>query len=78
MRQAIVLTIISIARRLGLEVIAEGVETEAQRAKLAQLGCLHYPGYLFGRPLPATALLASLASPSVQPAASHALRVLQY
>ena len=61
--QAIVLTIISIARSLGLEVIAEGVETDAQRALLEQLGCLHYQGYLFGRPLPAAAFMALLAGP---------------
>ena len=51
--QAIVLTIIAMARSLGLEVIAEGVETETQRALLAQLGCHQYQGYLFSRPIPA-------------------------
>ncbi|NRR29407.1 EAL domain-containing protein [Oxalobacteraceae bacterium] len=51
--QAIVATIIAMARSLGLEVIAEGVETEAQRGLLEQLGCLHYQGYLFSRPVPA-------------------------
>ena len=71
--QAIVLTIISMARSLGLDVIAEGVETEAQRALLEQLGCLHYQGYLFGRPLPADAFMDLLAGASGQPGASHAL-----
>ena len=51
--QAIVLTIIAMARSLGLEVIAEGVETETQRALLAQMGCHQYQGYLFSRPIPA-------------------------
>jgi diguanylate cyclase (GGDEF)-like protein/PAS domain S-box-containing protein len=50
--QAIVTTIIAMARSLGLDVIAEGVETDAQRALLHKLGCLHYQGYLFGRPMP--------------------------
>jgi diguanylate cyclase (GGDEF)-like protein/PAS domain S-box-containing protein len=50
--QAIVLTIIAMARSLSLDVIAEGVESEPQRALLAQLGCHQYQGYLFSRPIP--------------------------
>lgn len=48
----IVQTIIGMARNLGLEVIAEGVETQAQLNYLAQHGCLYYQGYLFGKPAP--------------------------
>lgn len=48
----IVQTIIGMAHNLGLEVIAEGVETEAQRAFLGQHGCLDCQGYLFSKPMP--------------------------
>ena len=45
--------IIVMAHRLGIEVIAEGVETEAQRTLLAAAGCDYGQGYLFSRPVPA-------------------------
>ncbi|MEQ1559796.1 MAG: EAL domain-containing protein [Methyloglobulus sp.] len=47
----IVQTIIGMASNLGIEVIAEGVETEAQYAFLEQHGCPAYQGYLFSRPV---------------------------
>jgi diguanylate cyclase (GGDEF)-like protein/PAS domain S-box-containing protein len=49
----IVETIIQMARSLGLKTVAEGVETEAQRAFLQQRGCDQMQGYLLARPLPA-------------------------
>lgn len=43
--------VVALAESLGLAVIAEGVEIEAQRALLARYGCHAYQGYLFSRPL---------------------------
>ncbi|MFA7270085.1 MAG: EAL domain-containing protein [Sterolibacterium sp.] len=48
---AIVAAIIALANSLGLNALAEGVETDAQLAKLLDLGCAHFQGYLFSRPL---------------------------
>ncbi|MEN9374181.1 MAG: hypothetical protein RIR79_1733 [Pseudomonadota bacterium] len=45
-------TIIVLAHSMGLSVIAEGVETQAQRDCLANAGCRAYQGYLFGKPMP--------------------------
>lgn len=49
---AVAQAIISFAKAMGLSVIAEGVETEEQRAFLANLGCHSFQGYLFSQPLP--------------------------
>ena len=53
---AIACTIITLASSLGLDVVAEGVETEGQRAFLLRNGCQQFQGYLFGRPGPAELL----------------------
>jgi EAL domain-containing protein (putative c-di-GMP-specific phosphodiesterase class I) len=53
---AIARTIVALAQSLGMTVIAEGVETDAQRSFLAGLGCHAYQGYFFGRPGPVAAL----------------------
>jgi EAL domain-containing protein (putative c-di-GMP-specific phosphodiesterase class I) len=49
---AIVQAIISMSHSLGLQTIAEGVETEEQLAFLEKNGCQMFQGYLFGRPMP--------------------------
>jgi len=56
----IVHTIITMAKSLGLAVIAEGVESEAQRQYLAQQGCPNFQGYLFSKPVALEAFEALL------------------
>ncbi|MDP5290809.1 EAL domain-containing protein [Oceanimonas sp. CHS3-5] len=57
---SIIQAIVAMAQSLKLEVIAEGVETEAQRQLLHQHGCQHYQGYLLSRPEPADVVQAML------------------
>ena len=52
---ALVEAIATMARSLGLTVVPEGIETEAQREALLALGCRYGQGFLFGRPQPAEA-----------------------
>lgn len=53
---SIVSAIIAMANSLKLDLIVEGVETEAQQSYLHRLGCFEMQGYLFSRPLPASML----------------------
>ena len=53
---AIVATIVALGKSLHLSLVAEGVETDEQRAELTRLGCDSLQGYLLGRPMPADAL----------------------
>lgn len=57
-RQEVLLAIGHIAEKLGLGVIVEGVELEAQRTALLELGFRHAQGFLFSRPVPLTEVLA--------------------
>lgn len=61
---AIVRAIITLARNLGMKVIAEGVENEAQLAFLNAYGCQYAQGYLFGQPMSADELVAQIRSRS--------------
>jgi diguanylate cyclase (GGDEF)-like protein len=56
--RAIVRSTIDLARHLGLEVVAEGVETEAVLAELRRLGCASAQGFLISRPMDGDAVLA--------------------
>jgi diguanylate cyclase (GGDEF)-like protein len=53
---AIVRTIIALAENLGMDVVAEGIETEAQKAALRAFQCDYAQGYLFARPAPANVI----------------------
>jgi diguanylate cyclase (GGDEF)-like protein len=55
--QSIVRAILGLGESLGLDVVAEGVETAEQAALLEKLGCRKAQGYLYGKPMPAEALV---------------------
>ncbi|MCX7621670.1 MAG: EAL domain-containing protein [Acidimicrobiales bacterium] len=60
--QSVVEAVISLARTLSLDVVAEGVETEEQADLLRRLGCVYAQGYLFSRPVPAAEIEELLAA----------------
>jgi len=51
-QQKMVSAILTMAERLGLETLAEGVETLGEHAMAAQLGCTHVQGYNLAMPMP--------------------------
>ncbi|MBK7399629.1 MAG: EAL domain-containing protein [Myxococcales bacterium] len=53
----LVRAMVGLARDLGIDCVAEGVETEEQLTMLASMGCEHIQGYFFSQPKPASALL---------------------
>lgn len=71
---AIVQAVVTLARSLGLHIIAEGIESEAQLAFIRQLQGQEYQGYLFSRPLPGNELKALLRKAQLPPAANEASR----
>ena len=70
--RAIVRAIVQMGHSLQMHLVAEGVETEAQRDTLVALGCDELQGYLFARPMSATAL--ALWASGDGPAAASAFR----
>ncbi len=66
---AIVAAIIAMARGLGVDVVAEGVETEEQFAELRRLGCLGAQGFLLSRPL-STERIERMFAADTEPAAA--------
>ncbi|OQW89180.1 MAG: two-component system response regulator [Rhodoferax ferrireducens] len=61
----VVLAIISIAKGLGLKLVAEGVETEVQKRYLEHAGCQTFQGYYYHRPMQQSALMGLLHSQQV-------------
>jgi EAL domain-containing protein (putative c-di-GMP-specific phosphodiesterase class I) len=55
-RAALVSGVVDLGRTLGVDIVAEGVETPAELAALRGLGCRFLQGWLLGRPVPAGAL----------------------
>jgi diguanylate cyclase (GGDEF)-like protein/PAS domain S-box-containing protein len=64
---ALIKTILTLAHNMGIDAVAEGVETAAQRDYLAALGCQAFQGFLFGHPMPPDefGLFAGLNLPAV-------------
>ena len=61
---AIVRAVVSLAQALGLEAVAEGVETPEQLARLRELGCEYAQGYYFARPEPSEVITEFLSRTS--------------
>lgn len=67
-KSAIVLqTVIALASHLGMDVLAEGVETKEQERLLLKFGCWQAQGYLYGKPMPSSEIDTLLPSGGIQP-----------
>ena len=55
-KQGLVRSILALSRELGLQVIAEGIETGDQATLLRDMGCRYGQGYHYAKPMPAAAL----------------------
>jgi diguanylate cyclase (GGDEF)-like protein len=75
---AIATAVVTLANAFGLSVIAEGVETQAQRAFLIGLGCVQAQGFLFSKPLDADAATRLLLQGAVLPVAASGERSGHY
>ena len=67
--RSIVEAVVALAHGLGIGVVAEGIETERQAARLRTLGCDLGQGYLFSRPVPAARTARLLRAPIARSAA---------
>ncbi len=68
--RAVVEAVLTLARRMGLTVIAEGVETTDQDELLREMGCPVVQGYLYGRPVPPGEVLLPEADAAPEAAAT--------
>lgn len=69
---AVVGAILALGHGLGMQVVAEGIETEDQAQRLIGLGCEHGQGWHFGRPMPAEQASALIKAEIAEPARSAA------
>lgn len=76
---AIAKTVLDLANNLGLDAVAEGVESDEQMVALRALGCRYFQGFLFGKPspMPMPALPDNSLDPSVEEASVSTVRLLQ-
>jgi diguanylate cyclase (GGDEF)-like protein/PAS domain S-box-containing protein len=74
--RAVVEAVLTLARRMGLTVIAEGVETADQDELLREMGCPVVQGYLYGRPVPPDdVVLPEIVAPPLSPVGPRAVEV---
>jgi EAL domain-containing protein (putative c-di-GMP-specific phosphodiesterase class I) len=66
--EAVTSAVITLGQKLGLQLVAEGIETELQAGRLRTLGCGYGQGYLFAKPMPADAVPPLWRKPFALPA----------